>query len=818
MPLTRPSSMTRPGPGVEHLVLRAVGTPRVGANNRRLARGDGEYVGDLDRADMHYLTVVRSPHAHARILSVDASEALAIEGVVDVILPTDVAEGTRPIPEGWDTAEAGARGVDWYALAQGRVRYLGEAVAAVVATDPYTARAAAGHVNAEYEILDAISSAEEALRPGAVKVEPSWEDNILVSDGFETGDFEVAIASAEHTAAGRVKSQRLTGVPIEPRGIVAEYDPIADLLTFWESTQQPHQVQTFLAASLGVREASIRVIQTDVGGAFGLKQPTSQEEVIVAFAARRLQKPVRWLESRSESFMVGGHARETECRYRVGFESDGNITALSVELVADVGAPTSYLGWGMSYVTMYSLPTVYEIDNVRVHLTSVVTNKCPWTPYRGFGKDIASFLMDRVVEKVARSLGIPSADVRRRNFIPSDAFPYSQASGAMLDSGAYEQVLDTALESIGYSEFRRMQAAARAEGRYIGLGIGQELTPEGVAMPGSITNNGYDGATVRVMPTGEVMVLTGVTSPGNGNETALAQIAADTLACDIDLVTVVQGDTESCPWGLGNYSSRSIIIGGSAVFEAGRELRQRMHKVAASMLATEPENLAAADGRIWVVEEPARSVEFSEVVERVYWHAFEEHADLVEPGLEATRYFRISNIYHQPERDGRFSVYPTWPNGMAACIVEVDPDTGGVRILRYCMVEDAGTVINPLLADATMHGGIAQGLGSVLYEQVSYDDNGQLITATLMDYTIPTAVELPRFDVRHQHTPSPFTPLGAKGVGESGLGAALGAVCNAIEDAFPHLEVWFEELPLSPARVWNAIRAARARSEEEERR
>ena len=795
----------------------AVGTSRIGANNQRLARGDGEYVGDLHREDMHHLSVVRSPHAHARVVSVDGSGALAIDGVVDVILPSDVAASTRPIPEGWDTAEAGARGVDWYAVAQGRVRYMGEAVAAVVATDPYIARAASGQVSVEYEILEAVDSAEAALRPGATKVEPLWDDNVLVADGFETGDFGAAIASADHTATGRVKSQRLTGVPIEPRGIVAEYDPVADLLTFWESTQQPHQVQTFLAAALGVREASIRVIQTDVGGAFGLKQPTSQEEVILAFAALRLQRPVRWLETRSESFMVGGHARETECRFQVGFGSGGNITALSVDIVADVGAPTSYLGWGMSYVTMYSLPTVYEIENVRVRLTSVVTNKCPWTPYRGFGKDIASFLMDRVVEKVARTLGMPSEAVRRRNFIPADAFPYSQASGAMLDSGSYEQVLDTALEAIGYREFPGKQAAARAEGRYLGLGIGQELTPEGVAMPGSITNNGYDGATVRVMPTGDVMVLAGVTSPGNGNETALAQIAADTLGCEVERVTVVQGDTESCPWGLGNYSSRSIIIGGSAVFEAGRELRRRMHLVAGSMLDSEPGGLAAMDGRIWVEDEPERSIGFTDVAERVYWHAFEEHADLVEPGLEATRYFRIPNIYHQPERDGRFSVYPTWPNGVAACIVEVDPDTGAVTILRYCMVEDAGTIINPLLADATMHGGIAQGLGSALYEQVRYDDNGQLVTATLMDYTIPTAVELPRFDLRHRHTPSPFTPLGAKGVGESGLGASLGAVCNAIENAVPDLPVWFEELPLTPERVWNGIREAQDRSRGEQR-
>jgi len=793
-----------------------IGRKVPGVNNRRLASGMGEYIGDIQIDGMLHLAVVRSTHAAARIARIDTAAALAIPGVVAVITGDEIHRNTNPIPEGWDTREAGAKRVDWYALAGDRVRYVGEAVAGVLAESAFAAYAARDAVEVDYEVLTPVTSAEEALRPGGPLVEPDWGDNVLVADGFSAGDVTAGLEAAFGRVEGTVRSQRITGVPIEPRGIVADYDPIADFLTFFESTQQPHPVRTFLAEALGVAESTLRVIQPDVGGAFGLKQPTSQEEVLVAYAARTLKRPVRWIEERVESLTVGGHSRETSCSYEAGFDEDGTITSLRVSIVADVGAPTAYLGWGMSFVTMYALPTVYRIANVDVGLQSVVTNKCPWTPYRGFGKDVASWLMDRVVDHVARELALPSIDVRRRNFIGKDEFPYPQVSGAVFDSGDYETVLDRALDLVDYSGFREFQSQARAEGRFVGIGIGQELTPEGVAMPGSIMNNGYDGATVRVMPTGDVQVLTGVTSPGSGNETALAQIAAAPLGCGLERVSVVQGDSELCPWGLGNYSSRSIIIGGSAVVAAAEELRDRLHVVAASMLGTEPADLEWGGDRIWYRDDDGaeHAMAFNDAVERIYWHAFEEHADLVEPGLEVTRYFRIPNIFHQPERDGRFSVYPTWPNGVAACIVEVDPDTGEITILRHCLVEDSGTIINPLLAEANLHGAIAQGIGSALYEEVVYDDSGQLLTGTLMDYTIPTAVELPPFEIRHQETPSPYTPLGAKGVGESGMGSILGALTSAVEDAFGDLDLWFDELPLSPPRVWRAIQAARVRERE----
>jgi carbon-monoxide dehydrogenase large subunit len=415
---------------------------------------------------------------------------------------------------------------------------------------------------------------------------------------------------------------------------------------------------------------------------------------------------------------------------------------------------------------------------------------------------------------VTRETGLPARQVRGRNFIPADAFPYSQPSGAMLDSGDYQQVMARLAELAELDAFPALQRQALACGRRIGLGIGQELTPEGCAMPGAVMISGYDGATVRISPSGDVTVLTGVTSPGCGNETAMAQIAADTLGCGIDRVTVIQGDTDICPYGLGNYSSRATMYGGSAVQLAAGQLRDKLLRVAAKMLEADAGDLEAAGGQISVAGAPGRSVGFDDVVSQIYRYPFGAYAEDEEPGLEATRYFRMGNVYHQPERDGRFSNYPAWPNGLAACIVEVDEETGYVKILRWFLVEDAGTIVNPLLADANLHGAIAQGIGGAMFERISYDADGQLQTATLMDYTIPTAVELPLFDIAHVQTPSPFTPLGMKGIGESGVGSALGALCNAIENAFGELELSLDALTLTPCAVWRAIRDARRRAAE----
>jgi aerobic carbon-monoxide dehydrogenase large subunit len=785
-----------------------VGQAIPGRTNRRLARGRGKYVGDLSPAGVCHVAIVRSPHPHALVLGVDAAAAESVPGVVCVVTGAEIRARTNPLPEGWDTSRVGAKRVDWYALCAARVRYVGEAVAAVVATDRATAYRAAALVDVSYDVLDAVASAEAALLPGATLVAPEWGDNILFTERFREGT-PPATGAGTGTVSGRIVSQRISGAPIEPRGIVASYDDGDGMLRIWESTQQPHLVRCYVAQALGIAERGVVVTQPQVGGAFGLKQPTSQEEVLLGYLARRLGRPVRWIEERHESLAIGGHARETTCGYQATFDARGRLLGLVVDIVADVGAPTAFLGWGMSVVTMFTLPTVYKIPAVDVTLRSVATNKCPWTPCRGFGKDVATLLMERILDEIAAELGLDRVEVRLRNLIQPDEFPYHHASGGVLDSGDYPGALQAAAAAIGYQTFAAERDEALRSGRRIGLGIAMELTPEGVAIAGSLMNNGYDGATVRIVPTGEVVVLAGVTSPGTGNETALAQIAADALGCRLSRVSVIQGDTDACPWGLGNYSSRSVIIGGSAVQAAAGQLAGRLATVAASMLGVREADMARSGEGFAARSAGGQPVTFDDVVRRIYWHSHEAHADLVEPALEATRYFRIGNINHQPAEGERPGLYPTWASGAMACVVEVDPETGHCRLLRYSVVEDAGRIVNPLLAQAQLHGGIAFGLGTALYEQLSYDESGQFVTGTLMDYTMPTAVETPSFDVRHQESPSPFTSLGSKGVGESGLGGTLAAVASAIENAFPELDLRLTQVPLTPARVWHALREAR---------
>jgi aerobic carbon-monoxide dehydrogenase large subunit len=787
-----------------------IGKGYTGLNNRELAAGRGTFVNDIQLPGMAYLVVLRSVYAHARIVSIDVSAAEAVDGVLKIMTGEEAKRVFNPIPEGWNTAEVGAKHVDWYPLVPERVRYVGEAVAAVVAESKHQAQLASRLIEVRYEALSPVADPEAAMLPDATLVEPDWGDNLLTTRDWTTGDVGEAFRTAGRVASGRVRSQRITGVSIEPRGVVASFDPRHGTLEFWESTQNPHPLRTFLAETLSMPESKIHVIQPNVGGGFGLKQPPFQEEPLVAHMSRVLGRPVKWIEERDENFQATGHSRDVLFTYEVAFGDDGTISGLRTKVIADVGAPTALLGWGQSFVTGYCLPGVYRIPNTRIELFVVVTNKCPWNSYRGFGKDSASFLMDRVIDHVARETGLPRLEVRSRNFIPPDAFPYSQPSGAVLDSGDYQQVMARLLELADIGGFPEQQRQALAEGRRLGLGIGQELTPEGCAMPGAVMISAYDGATVRVAPSGEVTVLTGVTSPGCGNETAMAQIAADTLGCEFSRISVIQGDTDICPYGLGNYSSRATMYGGSAVQLSAGDLRDKLFRVAAKMLEADSGDIVGRDGVLSVVGAPGRSVRFDDVVNQIYRYPFGAFAEDEEPGLEATRYFRMGNIYHQPEKQGRFSNYPAWPNGLAACVVEVDEETGYVKILRWFLVEDAGTIINPLLADANLHGAIAQGIGGAMYERISYADDGQLMTATLMDYTIPTAVELPLFDIRHVQTPSPFTPLGMKGIGESGVGSALGALCSAVENAFPELDLSIDELTLTPSRVWRAIRDARA--------
>ena len=789
-----------------------VGKPYAGRTNRTLVTGRGTYVDDVrPDGDLSFMAVLRSPYPHALIRSIDTSRAEALPGVLAVVTGAEIAAHTNPIPQGWDTVAIGAHQVEWYSLCVDRARYVGEAVAAVVAETKYVANLALGHIDVEYDPLAAVTDVRAALEPGSPLVEPAWGTNVLVRRDLKVGDVAAAFREADGSVETEVVSHRGTGVPIEPRGLLASYDRRRETLTLWDSTQNPHPLRVYLSQTLGIPESRIRVIQPQVGGAFGLKQPTFQEEPLIAYLAFKLRRSIKWIESRDENFASIGHAREMTARVRAAHDDRGVVAGLDVQIVADVGAPTSLVGWGMTFAASGLIPGPYRIPNTRVRLTTVVTNKTPWNSYRGFGKDIANLWLERVMDEVARATGLDRVEVRMRNFLRADEFPFAREGGGIIGSGDYHATLRAAMERVGYSGFEERRNAERARGRHVGVGIGYELTPEGCAMPGSVMISAYDGATVRVGPTGEVTVLSGITSPGNGNETALAQIAADGLGCRFEDVRVVQGDTVICPWGLGNYSSRGVIIGGSAVGEATAELKARLLQVAANMLEVSPDDLEPAEGRIAVIGAPRRSVLISEVADEMYRRPYGPATENVEPGLEVTRYYRAENIYHQPATQGRFNAYPTWPSAAAACVVAVDPETGMIEVLDYHLVEDAGTIVNPLLVDANLHGATAQALGGALYEQISYDEAGQLQTATLMDYTIPTAVEMPRVKIAHQVFPSPFTPLGTKGAGESGMGCSLGAVVGAVEDALRDHDVRINEIPMTPARVWAAIRSAKGK-------
>lgn len=784
--------------------MKYIGQSIPSLTNRRLAAGQGEFTADVMPPGITYMAVLRSPYASARIISIDTRAAAALAGVLTVVTGRDL-ESTGPIPAAADAGVYGGQSRKSFALPVDHVGFVGEAVAAVVAESRYVAQQAVDLIQIEWQELPAVLDPLVALEPGAAKVEPSWQSNIMIERQFVSGDVAKGLAQADGVLHGRVKAHRYVPSPIEPRAFVASWDPFEEFLTFWASTQMPHTLRSLLAKQLGLAESDVRVIQPNVGGGFGLKGPLSPEEVLVGFLSRKLCRPVGWTESRTEHFLAAGHCRETMLEFEAGYKKDGRLSGLHVRVTADVGAPRANYGWAQSFVTTYSLPTGYKVPDCTLELKSVVTNKCPWTGYRAFGKEASSYLMERLLDRVADATGVDRAEVRRRNFIGPEEFPYSQVSGAILDSGNYAAALDRVIELVDVPAFRSEQAQARQAGRRLGLGLSFALTPEGCALPNSALLQGYDGTTIRITPSGHVTVLTGVTSPGSGNETGIAQIVAQTLGVRMQDIRVVQGDTDKCPFGMGNYSSRSLMMGGSAAQLAAIDLRTKVLTVAAKALEVTPEDLDVDEGTVFLKGAPARKITVAEVARTVYQNSHGKDAIDLEPGLEETRYYRIDNVYHQPETQGRFSSYPTWPYEACAVVVEVDAETGLVKLLRYLAVHDCGTVVNPLLVDANLHGGIAQGIGAALYEDMVYDDHGQLLTTTFMDYTLPTALEIPTMILDHQETPTPFTPLGTKGAGESGITGPLSAIASAIEDAFPEKKLALMETPLMPSRVWRAL-------------
>ncbi len=782
----------------------------------RLIKGLAHYVDDIKLPDTLHVAFVRSVYAHARISNVDISEALKAPGVIAIYTGKDVAEKIGPVP--CASALPELKVPNHRVLAQDKVYFVGHPIAAVVATDRYAARDAVDLVMVDYEDLPAVVDAEEAAKGTAI-IHEAFGDNIAYKLTAGEGDIQAALAASDHVIKQRVVHQRLAPVAMEPRGVLARYFPGEEELTVWSSTQIPHLLRTQLALMIGVPENKLRVITPEVGGGFGSKLNVYAEEALVGWISVQLGKPVKWIETRRENMQATIHGRGQVGEIEVGCKNDGAVTGLRYNVIADLGAYHQLLTPAIPTLTGLMLSGAYKIPAIQINITGCFTNKMATDAYRGAGRPEATYVVERAMDLVAAELAIDPAEVRRKNFPAPNEFPFHTATGLEYDSGDYETALNKAQEISGYAALREEQKKARLEGRLIGIGVSTYVEICALGPSQAMPAGGWESATVRIEPTGKVTVLTGASPHGQGQETSFAQIAADELGVDLNDVTVIHGDTGVVQYGIGTFGSRATAVGGTAVFVAIQKLKEKAHKIAAHMLKADVSSVAFEGGRyslqaaaaaaatgtsepvVPVGEAPAGALpephtngKSSFTIQDIALaaHLAKELPPDTEPGLSATYFFEPKNF--------------TFPFGTHIAVVEIDRETGDIKFLRYVAVDDCGKVINPLLVDGQLHGGIVQALGQAMYEEVVYDEQGQLITGTLMDYAVPRASQIPELELARTETPSPVNPLGVKGVGEAGTIGATPAIVGAIVDALAPFGVRHLDMPVKPEAVWRIIR------------
>jgi carbon-monoxide dehydrogenase large subunit len=761
------------------MTSRYVGRPIKRLEDPALVRGADPFVGDVRLEGAVAMALVRSPHPHARIRALDTAAARAAPGVVLVLTGADLNPSVgvlhSAVPaQAFDTLHREGRAL----LAEGRVRYAGEPVAVVVAESAPAAADAAEAIRVDYEPLPAVVDPEAALEPGSPLLYEARGTNLALSVSREQGEVEAAFRSAPVVLDLRLRNQRLIPLAMEPRAAAARWDEVAGTLHVWGDTQVPHRMRTSLAELLDLPPERVVVRTARVGGGFGAKIALYNEDVLVALLARRLRRPVRWTASRSEDMLATSHGRDMRCRLRLAADRSGRIRALDALITGNLGFCCFAEGPLMPVLCGQMLTGCYDIPAARVQVRAAYTNTMGTAPYRGAGRPEAAFFIERALDALARRLGMDPAEVRRRNFVPPDRFPCTTPGGHVYDSGDYARTLEHALTLAGYSGLRKEQEAARREGRLVGIGLASY-----VEVCGFVDEETSD---VVVGPDGAVTVLTGSASHGQGHETAFAQLVADELKVPLERVTVVHGDTSRVRSGIGTFGSRSLSRGGMHALGNARRVRARALEIAAALLEAAPADLVHDVGRFHVKGVPDRAVTWEQV------------AAAGRGRLEA-----------REELEGSGRLYPF---GAHVAVVEVDPETGRARLRRYVSVDDSGVLVNPLLAQGQVHGGLAQGIGQALWEAAHYDEDGQPLTATLMEYAIPRADDLILFENDHTRTPSPLTPLGVKGIGESATIGSTPAVTNAVLDALAPLGVEGLDPPLTPARLWAAIDEARRRA------
>ncbi|PYT09918.1 MAG: carbon monoxide dehydrogenase [Acidobacteria bacterium] len=785
----------------------------------RLIKGLGHYVDDIKLPDTLHVVFLRSMYAHARITSIDVSEASHAPGVVAVYTGKDVAAKIGQVP--CAAALPGLRIPDYRVLATDHVVFVGQPIAAVVATDRYAAQDAIDLIMIEYEELPAVVDVEEAAKEGGPLVYKDYGDNIAYKLTAGEGDIDAALEKSDRVVTQRIVHQRLAPIAMEPRGVLARYFPGEQELTIWSSTQIPHLLRTQLAIMIGMPENKLRVITPEVGGGFGSKLNVYAEEALLGWISIQHGKPVKWIETRRENMQATIHGRGQVGYVDIGCMNDGTITGLRYNVFADLGAYHQLLTPAIPTLTGLMLSGAYKIPAIQINVTGVFTNKMATDAYRGAGRPEATYVVERAVDLVAAELGMDTVDVRRKNFPAPDEFPFKTATGLFYDSGDYNGALDKALAMADYKNLREEQKKARGQGRLIGIGLSTYVEICALGPSQAMPAGGWESATVRIEPTGTVTVLTGASPHGQGQETSFAQIAADELGVDLNAVTVIHGDTGIVQYGIGTFGSRATAVGGTAVFIAIEKLKEKATNIAAHMMKTDASNVVFKEGRftkqaakaasvgaggatepepdVPVGEAPAgalpepdaagNSVTIQDVA--LAAHIARDIPPGSEPGLSATYFFEPANF--------------TFPFGTHIAVVEVERETGDIKFLRYVAVDDCGKVINPMLVDGQVQGGIVQALGQAMYEEVVYDEQGQLVTGTLMDYAVPKASMIPWMELDRTETPSPVNPLGVKGVGEAGTIGATPAIVNAIVDALSPFGIRHLDMPVRPEAVWRIV-------------
>jgi carbon-monoxide dehydrogenase large subunit len=772
----------------------------------RFIQGKGNYVANISLPNMVHLAIKRSPYGHAKIKKINTKKAQALPGVVAVFTGKDLVDGgCNPLPCGFNVPDI--KVPTHYPLTIDKVRHVGDGIAVVAAEDPYIAHDALDLVKVDYEPLPAVVDPRAATEKGAPRLHDDVPDNTSFS--WSLGDKEAcekAFAEAEHIVELDLVNQRLIPNAIEPRAAVAQWNSSSEGLTLWLTSQNPHVVRLLMSAfTMGIPEQKLRVISPDVGGGFGSKIPHYPEDIITSWVARKLNRPAKWVCTRSESYVTDAQGRDHVTSCKMALKNDGTITGIRVSTWASMGAYMSTLG-SLIPTALYLplLSGLYKVKGLWGEVWGTFTNTVPTDAYRGAGRPEMSYMLERLVDVAARDLGMDPMEIRRKNLIPAGELPYQTPVAFLYDSGNYQKLLDRLVKLSDYHGLRKAQEKARKQGRLIGVGVSSCIEASGPAPSAVAGSLGlavglWEAGSIRVHPTGKVTVFTGSHAHGQGHETTFAQVIADQLGVGLEDVEVVHGDTGRIAFGMGTYGSRSAAVGGSALVRSAEKIRAKVIKLAAHLLEAAEEDIVYDQdaGKIYVKGSPDKAKAFGEVAFAAYTaHSLPEG---MEPGLEETSFYDPSNF--------------TFPNSAHIAQIEIDPDTGEVTIQKYFAVDDVGNVINPTIVEGQIQGGIVQGAGQALWEHGIYDEDGQLLTGSLMEYAVPRAESFPKFEIDRIETPSPHNPLGVKGVGEMGTIAGTVTVVNAVLDALAPLGIKHVDMPLTPERVWRAMESARKMQE-----